>query len=38
LKGALNSALSAFLEKLDGFVLSDLLPDPLRFRQQLRVD
>ena len=38
LQGALNSALSAFLEKLDGFVLSDLLPDPLRFRRQLRVD
>lgn len=38
LQGALSSALSAFLEKLDGFALSDLLPDPLRFRRQLQVD
>ncbi len=35
LQGALNGALAAFLEKLDQFMLSDLIPDPNRFLRQL---
>jgi Rrf2 family transcriptional regulator, nitric oxide-sensitive transcriptional repressor len=35
LQGALNGALAAFLEKLDQYALSDLLPDRNRFLRQL---
>ena len=35
LKPALSGALDAFLAHLDGYTLSDLLPDPAAFQQRL---